>query len=65
MLGVSREAVVPEQDASGQVLGASRAPKTSDESKALLWMLVMGASGMGAAAIMIQKRKADKEKKES
>ena len=55
VLGAKREdeGLVPE----GQVLGAVRAPKTSDASKAILWMLVMGGSALGAAAVLAQKKK--------
>jgi len=55
VLGAKREqeGLVPE----GQVLGAVRAPKTSDSSKAILWMLVMGGSALGAAAVLAQKKK--------
>ena len=45
VLGAKRDILTPDQ---GQVLGVHRAPKTSDASKALLWMLVMGGSGIGA-----------------
>ncbi|MGN0411958.1 MAG: hypothetical protein ACI4FV_02890 [Lachnospiraceae bacterium] len=56
VLGAKREdlAVVSEE---GDVLGATRAPKTSDASKAILWMLVMGCSAIGAAAVMAQRKK--------
>ena len=56
VLGAKREqeGLVPEE---GQVLGAVRAPKTSDASKAILWMLVMGGSALGAAAVLAQKKK--------
>lgn len=47
---------VLEQEA-GAVLGASRSPKTSDESRAILWALVMGASGIGAAALLAGKKR--------
>ena len=56
VLGAKREdiAMVAEE---GDVLGATRAPKTSDSAKAILWMLVMGSSAIGAAAAMASKRK--------
>ena len=56
VLGAKREdiAMVAEQ---GDVLGATRAPKTSDSAKAILWMLVMGSSAIGAAAALASKRK--------
>ena len=56
VLGARREdlAIVSEQ---GDVLGATRAPKTSDSAKAILWMLVMGSSAIGAAAVLASKKK--------
>lgn len=54
VLGAKRDILTPDQ---GQVLGVHRAPKTSDASKALLWMLVMGGSGIGAAIMMAQQRR--------
>lgn len=54
VLGAKRDILTPDQ---GQVLGVRRAPKTSDASKALLWMLVMGGSGIGAAIMMAQQRR--------
>ncbi|MGN0412676.1 MAG: hypothetical protein ACI4FV_06520 [Lachnospiraceae bacterium] len=56
VLGAKREdlAIVSEE---GDVLGATRAPKTSDASKAILWMLVMGSSAIGAAAVLASKKK--------
>lgn len=56
VLGAKREdlAIVSEE---GDVLGATRAPKTSDSAKAILWMLVMGSSAIGAAAVMASKKK--------
>jgi len=63
VLGARRDLQTPE-DNKGEVLGATRAPKTSDSSKALLWMLVMGASGLGAAAVMAQRRKELKQRNE-
>lgn len=56
VLGAKREdiAMVAEE---GDVLGATRAPKTSDSAKAILWMLVMGSSAIGAAAALASKRK--------
>ena len=42
---------------TGDVLGATRAPKTSDSAKVILWMLVMGSSAIGAAAALASKRK--------
>ena len=56
VLGAKREdiAMVAEE---GDVLGATRAPKTSDSAKAILWMLVMGSSAIGAVAAMASKRK--------
>ncbi|MGN0411959.1 MAG: InlB B-repeat-containing protein [Lachnospiraceae bacterium] len=45
----------------GEVLGATRAPKTSDSAKAILWMLVMGGSALGAAAILAQRKKEEQK----
>ena len=60
VLGVKRgiEATLPTDGtaATGEVLGASRSPKTGDESKALLWMFLMAGSGAGAAAILLKKK---------
>ena len=44
----------------GEVLGATRSPKTGDDSKALLWVLVMGASSVGVAAMLAKKKKEKK-----
>ena len=59
VLGAKREdeALVEE----GEVLGATRAPKTSDSAKAILWMLVMGGSALGAAAILAQRKKEEQQ----
>ena len=55
VLGARREDIATAGE-EGQVLGAVRAPKTSDSSRAILWMLVMGTSALGAAAILAQKK---------
>jgi len=61
VLGAKRgyEAVI---DDAGQVLGANRkSPKTSDNNNAILWMMVMGSSALGMAAMMAQKRRKEEE----
>ena len=58
ILGAKREdGLLPEE---GEVLGAARAPRTSDSSKAILWMLVMGSSSLGAAATLAYRKKEEK-----
>lgn len=56
VLGAKREDIAMVAD-QGDVLGATRAPKTSDSAKAILWMLVMGSSAIGAVVAMASKRK--------
>ena len=61
VLGAKRgyEAVI---DDAGQVLGANRrSPKTSDNNNAILWMMVMGSSALGMAAMMAQKKRKEEE----
>ena len=55
VLGARREDIATASE-DGQVLGAVRAPKTSDASRAILWMLVMGTTALGAAAVLAQKK---------
>lgn len=56
VLGAKREDLqaVPEE---GEVLGVARTPGTSDASKAILWMLVLGSSAVGVAAVMELRKK--------
>ena len=54
VLGANRDRL---NDDDQEVLGRSRSPKTSDASNAILWMLVMGGSSLGAAAVLARKRK--------
>ena len=55
VLGARREDIATASE-DGQVLGAVRAPKTSDASRTILWMLVMGTTALGAAAVLAQKK---------
>lgn len=57
VLGASRlPAATAADPGEGSVLGAARAPKTGDESKAVMWMLVMGGAAIGAAAMLAKKK---------